>query len=171
MDYPCRSRVEFTREYHAIEVERSLTAEDVISTLRYLFQVHGEPEYLRRENGLEFIATAVKEWLAASGVQTLYIERGSPWENAYVESFNRRLEDELLGRELFTSLTEAKVLVEQYRLEYSHERPHSSLGYQTPAEFAAARDCANVASAANAAPAFDHSPEGEDVKNLIQVLP
>ena len=150
---------EFTRECLAIEVERSLTAEEVIATLRYLFQVHGEPEYIRSDNGPEFIATAVKEWLAAAGVQTLYIEPGSPWENAYVESFNGKFEDELLGRELFTSLTEAKVLVEQYRLEYNHERPHSSLDYQTPAEFAATCDDVNVASAAGAAPTFDHSPE------------
>jgi putative transposase len=152
---------EFTRECHAIEVERSLTAQEVISTLSYLFRVHGEPEYIRSDNGPEFIATAVKEWLAASGVQTLYIEPGSPWENTYVESFNGKLEDELLGRELFTSLTEAKVLIEQYRLEYNHERPHSSLGYQTPAEFAASCDAANVASAAGAATAFDHSLERE----------
>lgn len=152
---------EFTRECHAIEVARSLTAQDVISTLGYLFRVHGEPEYIRSDNGPEFIATAVKEWLAASGVQTLYIEPGSPWENAYVESFNGKLEDELLGRELFTSLTEAKVLIEQYRLEYNHERPHSSLNYQTPAEFAASCDEVNVASAAGAATALDYSPEGE----------
>ena len=154
---------EFTRECHAIEVERSLTAQDVISTLSYLFRVHGEPEYIRSDNGPEFIARAVKEWLASSGVQTLYIEPGSPWENAYVESFNGKLEDELLGRELFSSLREAKVLIEQYRLEYNHERPHSSLNYQTPAEFAAS--CGggggNVTSAADAATAFAHSPERE----------
>ena len=94
-------------------------------------------------------------------MQTLYIEPGSPWENAYVESFNGKLEDELLGRELFTSLAEAKVLVEQYRLEYNHARPHSSLAYQTPAEFAASCDLLNGASAAGAATAFDHPPEGE----------
>ena len=84
---------EFTRECHTIEVERSLTAEGVIATLAYLFRVHGEPEYIRSDNGPEFIAKAVKAWLAASGVKTLYIEPGSPWENAYVESFNSRLED------------------------------------------------------------------------------
>ena len=128
---------EHTREALTVEVERTITAQDVISTLGYLFQVHGEPEYIRSDNGPEFIATAVREWLASSGVKTLYIEPGSPWENAYVESFNGKLEDELLGREIFTSLLEAKVLVEQYRIEYNHERPHSSLGYQTPAEFAA----------------------------------
>lgn len=151
---------EFTRECHTIEVERSITAQDVIATLGYLFQVHGEPEYIRSDNGPEFIANAVRQWLAEAGVQTLYIEPGSPWENAYVESFNGKLEDELLGRELFTSLTEAKVLIEQYRLEYNHERPHSVLDDQTPAEFATSCDGANVASAADAAPAFDLSPQG-----------
>lgn len=152
---------EYTRECLCIEVERGMTAEDVVSTLRYLFRVHGEPQYIRSDNGPEFIATAVKAWLAESGVKTLYIEPGSPWQNAYIESFNGKLEDELLGRELFTRLGEAKVLVEQYRLAYNHERPHSSLKYQTPAEVAASCEEVNVASAAGAAPAFDHSPPGE----------
>lgn len=152
---------EYTRECLSIEVERSMTAEDVVSTLGSLFRLHGEPAYIRSDNGPEFIATAVKEWLVTAGVKTLYIEPGSPWQNAYIESFNGKLEDELLGRELFTSLGEAKVLVEQYRLAYNHERPHSSLKYQTPAEFAASCDTANVASAAGAAPAFDHSPQRE----------
>lgn len=150
---------EFTRQCHTIEVERSITAEGVIATLAYLFQVHGEPEFIRSDNGPEFIANAVKAWLASAGVKTLYIEPGSPWENAYVESFNSRLEDELLGRELFTRLREAKVLVEEYRVEYNHERPHSSLSYRTPAEYAASCAEKNGASAADAATAFVHSPE------------
>lgn len=158
---------EFTRECLAIEVERSITAEDVIATLAYLFRVHGEPQYIRSDNGPEFIANAVKHWLAAAGVKTLYIEPGSPWQNAYVESFNGKLEDELLGREMFTSLTEAKVLVEQYRVEYNHERPHSSLDYRTPVEFAASCVLDNVASAAGAATAFDLSQaEGREI-NLV----
>lgn len=128
---------EFTRECHAIEVERSITAADVISTLDYLFRVHGEPEFIRSDNGPEFIARAVQDWLASSGVKTLFIAPGSPWENAYVESFNGKLEDELLGGEIFHTLLESKVLIEDYRVRYNHERPHSSLGYQTPAEFAA----------------------------------
>jgi transposase InsO family protein len=159
---------EFTRECLAIEVERSITAQDVIATLAYLFRVHGEPKYIRSDNGPEFIANAVKQWLAASGVKTLYIEPGSPWQNAYVESFNGKLEDELLGRELFTSLTEAKVLIEQYRVEYNHERPHSSLDYRTPAEFAASCAISNVASAADAAIAFDLSQvEGQENNHLV----
>lgn len=129
---------EFTREAHAILVARSIRAGDVVELLAALFRVHGEPAYLRSDNGPEFIATVVKEWLARSGVQTLYIEPGSPWENAYSESFNSRFEDELLNRESFASATEAQVLVEQYRLSYNHERPHSTLGYRTPVEFAAA---------------------------------
>lgn len=161
---------EFTRECHTIEVERSITAEDVITTLDYLFRVHGEPEFIRSDNGPEFIATAIKEWLKAAGVGTLYIEPGSPWENAYVESFNGRLEDELLGREIFTSLVEARVLVEEWRLHYNHERPHSSLGYKTPAEFAASCGPRVVASAPGGAPAR-HPLEGEEVINLTPALP
>lgn len=161
---------EFTREVHAILVARSITAKDVIELLAYLFSVHGEPEFIRSDNGPEFIANELKAWLARSGVQTLFIEPGSPWENAYVESFNSRLRDELLDRDIFTSLTEAKVLVEQYRLEHNHERPHSSLGYRTPAEFAAEQPSrlltpasapngawANVPSVPCGAPGFDHS--------------
>lgn len=131
---------EHTRESHAILVERSITAKDVVELLAYLFRVHGEPEFIRSDNGPEFIANAVKEWLANSGVKTLYIEPGSPWENAYSESFNSRLREELLNQELFTSLSEAKVLVEHYRVSHNHERPHSSLRWCTPVEFAATLD-------------------------------
>jgi len=128
---------EYTRECLAIEVERSLTAEDVVSTLEYLFEVRGEPEFIRSDNGPEFIAEAVRFWLAARGAKTLYIAPGSPWENAYSETFNSRLRDELHDREVFETLKEAKVILEDHRLDYNHRRPHSSLGYRTPAEFAA----------------------------------
>lgn len=128
---------EFTREALAIEVERSITSVDIIETLRYLFEVRGVPRHIRSDNGPEFIARALREWLAESGVGTLYIEPGAPWENGFNESFNSRFRDELLNCELFTSLMEAKVVTEDYRLEYNHRRPHSSLGYQTPAAFAA----------------------------------
>jgi len=128
---------EYTRESLALEVERHITGEDVADTLAYLFEVHGEPEFIRSDNGPEFVSVAVQNWLKASGVQTLFIEPGSPWENAYTESFNSRLRDELLNQELFTSLTEAQVLAEQHRVYHNLDRPHSSLGYQTPAEFAA----------------------------------
>jgi putative transposase len=128
---------EYTRECLSTVVERSITAEDVVKTLAALFARRGEPEFIRSDNGPEFIAKAVKRWLDVSGVKTLYIEPGSPWENAYSETFNSRFGDELLKREVFTSLLEAKVLVEEYRNHYNQERPHSALGYRTPAEFAA----------------------------------
>lgn len=127
---------EFTRECLSIDVERHLTAEGVVARLQQLFETRGAPDFIRSDNGPEFIAAAVKEWLRASGVKTLYIEPGSPWENAYSETFNSRFEDELLNRELFSNLIEAKVLVEEYRLSYNNDRPHSSLGYRTPTEFA-----------------------------------
>jgi putative transposase len=130
---------EYSRECLSIDVDRSITAEDVVSTLASLFGSRGEPGFIRRsDNGPEFVAKAIKEWLEVSGVRTLYIERGSPWENAYSETFISRFSDELLKREVFADLLEAKVLVEDYRGHYNHHRPHSALGYRTPAEFAMA---------------------------------
>lgn len=150
---------EYTRECHAILTQEHITAEDVVDLLAYLFSVHGEPEFIRSDNGSEFIAKAVRGWLARSGVRTLYIEPGSPWQNAYSESFNSRFRDELLDRELFTSEAEAQLLTEQYRVEYNHVRPHSALGYLTPAEFAARLSCEGRAAsppAPDGASAFDH---------------
>jgi transposase InsO family protein len=128
---------EYSRECLCIEVERSITAKEVVKTLATLFARRGEPAFIRSDNGPEFIAKIVKQWLDVSGVKTLYIEPGSPWENAYSETFNSRFGDELLKREVFSGLLEAKVLVEEYRNHYNQERPHSALGYLTPAEFAA----------------------------------
>ncbi len=128
---------EYSRECLTIEVQRSITAEDVVRTLAALFEERGEPSFIRSDNGSEFIAQAVKRWLEVSGVKALYIEPGSPWENAYSETFISRFGDELLKREVFTSLLEAKVLVEGYRNHYNCRRPHSALGYRTPAEFVA----------------------------------
>ena len=128
---------EWTRESAAIEVGRSIKSRDVILVLEYLFMVRGVPGYIRSDNGPEFIADAVKKWLREQMVGTLYIEPGSPWENGYIESFHSRLRDELLNRELFYGVKEAKVLVENWRMDYNHHRPHSSLGYITPAAFAA----------------------------------
>ncbi len=130
----------YTRECLSIEVERSISAEDVVATLASLFRSRGEPTFIRSDNGPEFIAKAIKRWLEVSGVKTLYIEPGSPWENAYSETFISRFSDELLKREVFADLLEAKVLVEDYRGHYNHRRPHSALGYLTPAEFVAAAD-------------------------------
>jgi putative transposase len=128
---------EYTRECLSLEGQRLIKACGVIDTLRRLFIERGEPDYIRSDNGPEFIAEALKEWLAISGVKTLYIEPGTPWENAYSETFISRLRDELLERELFANLKEAQVLLEDYREHYNHRRPHGALGYLTPAEFAA----------------------------------
>jgi putative transposase len=129
---------EYSRECLTIEVERSITAEDVVETLASLFHSRGEPAFIRSDNGPEFIAKAIKEWLEASMVKTLYIEPGSPWENAYSETFISRFSEELLKREVFADLLEAKVLIEDYRDHYNHQRPHSALGYLSPAQFVAA---------------------------------
>jgi transposase InsO family protein len=124
---------EYTRECLSIDVARKLDHEDVLERLAYLFVTRGVPEHLRSDNGSEFTAQAVRDWLARVGVKTLYIEPGSPWENGYIESFNGKLRDELLNREVFETLLEAKVLIEQWRVEYNTIRPHSSLGYRPPA--------------------------------------
>ena len=128
---------EYTRECLAIEVDRSFTAHDVIGILQYLFAVRGTPEHLRSDNGPEFVARSVRRWLQRASVTTLFIAKGSPWENGYVESFNGKLRDELLNRELFLSLEEARFVIDRWRLDYNHHRPHSALDYQTPAAFAA----------------------------------
>jgi len=128
---------EWTRESPAIEVGRSITSKGVISVLEYLFMVRGAPDFIRSDNGPEFIDNAIRQWLKDKMVGTLYIEPASPWENGYIESFHGRLRDELLNRELFYSVKEAKVLVENWRMEYNNHRPHSSLRYMTPAAFAA----------------------------------
>ena len=98
-----------------------------------MFLLRGVPEHIRSDNGPEFTAKRVRDWLAGLGVKTLFIEPGSPWENGYIESFNGKLRDELLNREIFTTLTEAKILIEQWRQEYNHVRPHSALRYRPPA--------------------------------------
>jgi putative transposase len=129
---------EYTRECLSLEGQRSIEACEVIDALRRLFIERGEPDYIRSDNGPEFMAEALKEWLAICGVKTLYIEPGAPWEDAYYsETFISRLRDELLERELFVDPKEAQVVLEDYRQHYDHYRPHGALGYLTPAEFAA----------------------------------
>ena len=123
---------EFTRECLAMMVARKITSQDVIDQLFNLFVLRGMPKHVRSDNGTEFTARAIRNWLARLNVKALYIEPGSPWENGYVESFNGKLRDELLNREVFTTLTEARVLLEQWRREYNQVRPHSSLGYRPP---------------------------------------
>jgi putative transposase len=124
---------EFTRESLSIKINRKISSQDVIDELFNLFIFRGIPEHIRSDNGPEFTARAIRGWLNRLGVKTLFIEPGSPWENGYIESFNGKLRDELLKREIFTTLEEARVLIEQWRREYNQVRPHSALGYRPPA--------------------------------------
>ena len=124
---------EFTREALAIRVKRRLNSTDVLETLADLMILRGPPAYVRSDNGPEFIARTLREWIAAVGAQTAYIEPGSPWENGYCESFNSKLRDELLNGEIFYSLTEAQVLIEAWRRHFNAVRPHSALNYRPPA--------------------------------------
>ena len=124
---------EYTRECLAILVARKIKTQDVIDLLFHLFIFRGIPEHLRSDNGPEFTAKAIRVWLNRIEVKTLYIEPGSPWENGCIESFNGKLRDELLDREIFTTLEEAKILIEQWRKEYNQIRPHSAKNYRPPA--------------------------------------
>ena len=139
---------ERTRECLALKVARSITSEDVIDTLAELFAMRGVPRHIRSDNGPEFVAQAIRRWLSQVGVEALYIEPGSPWENGYAESFHSRLRDEFLAIEVFESLTAARQLTAAWKDDYNNHRPHSSLGYVTPAQYAAA--CATSAPAAPA---------------------
>ena len=127
---------EHTRECLAIRVARRLGSRDVIDTIAEVMLQKGIPEHLRSDNGPEFVAQILRDWLANVGTRTLYIEPGSPWENGYCESFNGKLRDEFLRGEIFYSLKEAQVLTEQWRIHYNTVRPHSSLGYRPPAPVA-----------------------------------
>src|SRR5262245_24091712 len=124
---------EFTRECLAMDVARRFSSDDVLERLAWLFVTRGVPGHLRSDNGPEFTAKTVRHWLKQVGVQTLFIEPGSPWENGYVESLNGKLRDELLNGEIFYTLREAKILIEQWRVHYNTRRPHSSLAYRPPA--------------------------------------
>jgi putative transposase len=125
----------FTRECLAVKTERSITADDVTTLLDQLVAEHGVPAYLRCDNGPEFAAYAIADWCRFNGSATTFIDPGSPWQNGHIESFNSRLRDEFLNGQLFESLLEAQVLLEDWRHEYNHERLHSSLCYLTPVEF------------------------------------
>ena len=127
---------EYTRECHCIYVARRIDAGKVRQVLSDLIGQHGAPEYLRSDNGPEFIERKLQAWLATKRIKTIYIDPGSPWQNGYIESFNARLPDECLNREQLWTLTEARVVLEDWRWTYNHVRPHRSLGYITPLEFA-----------------------------------
>ena len=124
---------EFSRECLAIRVQRKLSSTDVIDALTDLFILRGPPAWIRSDNGPEFVAQAVRDWIAAVGAKTAYIEPGSPWENGHCESFNARFRDELLDGEIFYSLREAQIIIEGWRHHYNTRRPHSALGYRPPA--------------------------------------
>lgn len=139
---------EYTRECLALKVDRNITSEDVIDTLAELFAMRGVPARIRSDNGPELTAEALQRWLKQVDVQALYIEPGSPWENGYAESFFSRLRDEFLGMEVFESLPAARKLTLAWKEDYNHHRPHSSLGYVPPSEFAARCAASATASAA-----------------------
>jgi transposase InsO family protein len=161
---------EFSRELVALEVERRMEASDIIRILdAAVIERGGPPQFIRSDNGPEFIAQAVQEWIARRGFATLYIKPGSPWQNAYIESFNSRFRDEFLNRELFSGLTEAKVLGKDYRRDYNTRRPHSSLDYQTPGEFAQrslAAASATLRQPQGCAPSPEHQTSNPKPKKL-----
>jgi len=127
---------EHTRECHVLRADRALRSEDVLKWLKKAIEEHGAPQYLRSDNGSEFLAKEVQRWLAENQIKTIYIEPASPWQNGFVESFHGRFRDECLNREQLWTLTEARVVIEDFRHRYNHLRPHSKLGYQTPVRFA-----------------------------------
>ena len=145
---------EYTRECLTLKVDRSITSKDVIDTLAELFAMRGAPQHIRSDNGPEFIAQAIRRWTEQLGIETLYIEPGAPWENGYAESFHSKARDEFLAIALFENLAAARKLTTAWRDDYNHHRPHSSLGYQTPVEFAA-RCCSSV----RATPSLQNSSE------------
>ena len=128
---------EHTRECHVLRADRALKSGDVINLVQGAIAQHGAPAYIRSDNGSEFIAHELQHWLAENQIKTIYIEPGSPWQNGFVESFHGRFRDECLNREQLWTLTEARVVIEDYRNQYNQKRPHSKLGYQSPARYAA----------------------------------
>lgn len=153
---------EFTRECLALEVDHGMTADQVIDILTNLFITRGIPRHIRSDNGPEFIARAIRRHVEQAGLEMLYIEPGSPWENGFGESFFSRLRDELLNCEEFANLAEARWFGWRRLQEHNHERPHSSLGYRTPAEFAAA-----CAASASATPALQQHTRREEDKDVL----
>lgn len=128
---------EHTRECHVLRADRALKSGDVISLVKTAIAQHGAPEFIRSDNGSEFIAKDLQRWLAEEKIKTIYIEPASPWQNGFVESFHGRFRDECLNREQLWTLTEARVVIEDFRIQYNTQRPHSKLGYRSPAKYAA----------------------------------
>ena len=151
---------EFTHECLAIRVARKLKAIDVIDVLSDLFILRGVPGHIRSDNGPEFVAKAVQEWIAAVGAKTAYIAPGSPWENGYVESFNARLRDELLDGEIFYTLREAQIVIESWRRHYNTIRPHESLGYKAAGTGGVRAGVRRVAGCATPTSFAGHAPAG-----------
>lgn len=156
---------EYTRECHVLRADRALKSSDVLEWIGRAIAEHGSPAYLRSDNGPEFIAKEVQRWLAANQIKTIYIEPGSPWQNGFVESFHGRLRDECLNREQLWTLTEARVVIEDYRCQYNHYRPHSKLGYQSPKRFAATTQ--SIPSPAPVAPEAPYAAAGQTKANNI----
>ena len=159
---------EYTRECLALKVDRSITAQDVIDTLAELFTARGVPEHIRSDNGPEFVAQAIQRWLKQVDVEALYIAPGAPWENGYAESFHSKFRDEMLNAEEFADLREARALTRRYREDYNQLRPHSGLGYQTPAEFAARQTPRGGAGTCEGFPALPLAAV-DDSKKLIRL--
>ena len=126
---------EYTKEVHVLRPERQIGSADVIRLVRAAIAEHGAPEFIRSDNGPEFVAQELQQWLAEQAIKTIYITPASPWENGFVESFHSRFRDECLNREQLWTLTEARVVIEDFRQDYNTERPHSSLGYLSPQRF------------------------------------
>ena len=157
---------EFTRVCLVICVQRRMTGPDVVKILKEMMKLHGVPEHIRCDNGTEFVCEALKGWLERSGTGALYIAPASPWENGYAESYHARFRDELLNREEFGTLLQAKGMLEIWREEYNNERPHSSLGYKTPAAFAAI--CRGAGSGFAALSPSQHRDEEKLVESVAQ---
>jgi transposase InsO family protein len=157
---------EHTRECLAIDVARKLNSDDVLERLAWLMATRGVPQHIRSDNGSEFTAGVVREWLGKVGVQTLHIEPGSSWENGYVDSFNGKLRDELLNGEIFHTVQEAKVLIEQWRRHYNTKRPHSALGYRPPAPETIALHPTGAAAGPTSAPLRSDQQQGATVGDV-----
>ena len=156
---------ECTRECHVLRADRALKSGDVINLVKGAIVQHGAPEFIRSDNGSEFIAKELQRWLAENKIKTIYIEPGSPWQNGFVESFHGRFRDECLNREQLWTLTEARVVIEDYRNKYNRIRPHSKLGYQSPDRYAASL-LPSLAPVRPAEPGLPSARDGQPVSTV-----